>query len=67
MRTYCTLWFFRKFRGRQSLVWKAMVRQHCQYGDECARRIMYDSGLVPPSDDMMPIGVHESKAFLSLP
>ena len=58
--------FFRKFHDQESLLWKAMVRQHCQCGEECARRIMYDSGLVPPSDDMMPVGVHASKALLAL-
>jgi hypothetical protein len=59
--------FFNKFQGRESLVWKAMVRQHCEEGNECARRVMFDAGHTPPSDDLMPVGVHASKAFLSLP
>jgi hypothetical protein len=59
--------FFRKFQGRESLVWKAMIRKHCQDGEECARRLMFAAGQIPPSDDLMPVGVHASRAFLSLP
>jgi hypothetical protein len=29
--------------------------------------MMFDAGHIPPSDDLMPIGMHASKAFLSLP
>jgi hypothetical protein len=59
--------FFRKFQGRKSLVWKAMLKQYCEGGDDCARRIMLDGGQAPLSDDLMPVGVHASKTFLSLP
>ena len=59
--------FFRKFQSRKSLVWKAMVKQHCESGKECVRRLMINNGEAPPSDDLMPVGVHASKAFLSLP
>ena len=59
--------FFRKFQGRESLVRRGMVKKHCQQGEECARRMMFDAGYLPPSDDLMPVGVHASKAFLSLP
>lgn len=59
--------FFRKFKSRTSIVWKSMVKQHCEGGDDCARRLMFNSGEIPSSDDLMPVGVHASKAFLSLP
>lgn len=59
--------FFRKFQSRESLVWRAMVKKHCQQGGECVRRMMIDAGQMYLSDDLMPVGVHASKAFLSLP
>lgn len=59
--------FFRKFQNRQSLIWQTMIQQHCVGGDACARRVMINAGKAPPSDDLMPVGVHASKAFLLLP
>ncbi len=59
--------FFNKFQRRKSVVWKAMVKQHCEDGGDCTRRIMFNDGKIPPSDDLMPVGVHASQAFLSLP
>lgn len=59
--------FFFKFRTRESLVWKGMVKNYCMEGNICARRLIFDAGRVPESDDLMPVGVHASKAFLSLP
>ena len=56
--------FFRKFKGRESIIWKAMVKKHCEEGDDCSRRFMLNSGQKQPSDDLMPVGVHASKAFL---
>ena len=44
-----------------------MVKQYCEGGNECVRRVMFDAGNAPSSDDLMPAGVHASKAFLSLP
>ena len=59
--------FYRKFQGRESLVWKGMIKNYCDNGDECALRVMFDAGQTPPSDDIMPVGTHASQAFLSLP
>lgn len=59
--------FFIKFHGRISFIWKIMVKKHCEDGEDCVRRIMFDAGYAPPSDDLMPVGVHASEAFLSLP
>jgi len=59
--------FFGKFQSRTSLVWKAMIRQHCEGDNDCVRRVMFDAGNAPHSDDLMPAGVHASRAFLSLP
>jgi hypothetical protein len=58
--------FFNKFQSKKSLLWKAMVKQHCEDGGVCVRREMFDDGQTPSSDDLMPAGVNASKAFLSL-
>lgn len=59
--------FFNKFHNRESLIWKAMVKQHCVDGEDCTRRVMFNAGQTPPSDDLMPVGVHASRGFLSMP
>ena len=59
--------FHNKFKSRESLIWQEMVKQHCEDGMLCSRRVMFNSGQKSLSDDLMPAGVHASKAFLSLP
>ena len=59
--------FFRKFHKRKSVVWKGMIKQYCEDGADCTRREMFNAGQAPAVADLMPVGVHASKAFLSLP
>lgn len=59
--------FFLKFHGRKSTVWQGMIKQYCQGGEDCVRRVMLNAGQSPPSADLMPVGVHASRAFLALP
>ena len=59
--------FFRKFQSRKSPVWKTMIKRYCEGDGLCARRIIFNAENAFPSDDLMPVGVHASKAFLSMP
>jgi hypothetical protein len=59
--------FYRKFKSRKSPFWESMVNRYCEGDSLCARRIIFNVKRVFPADDLMPVGVHASKAFLSLP
>lgn len=59
--------FFHKFQSKKSHIWKAMLKQYCLGDGLCARRIIFIAEKTFPSDDLMPVGVHAPKAFLSLP
>ena len=58
--------FYRKFQDREHLFWKTMIMKYCKEGEECTRRLMFDTEEVPVSDDLMPVGVHASRALASL-
>lgn len=59
--------FFHKFQSKKSPVWKAMIKRYCEGDGLCVRRIIFNTEKTFPSDDLMPVGVYASKAFLSLP
>ena len=59
--------FFEAFSGRQSLVWRAIIRNYCEGGAECERQRIYGSqGCRNVPAELMPSGTYASKAFLSL-
>jgi hypothetical protein len=59
--------FFRTFSTKQSFVWKAMIKNYCELGEECVRRNSSEvEGIKNVPAELMPSGTYASKAFLSL-
>lgn len=62
--------FFENFSTKQSVVWKAMIKNYCEIGagDLCERCKTYErDGHKKMPAELMPSGTYASKAFLSLP
>ena len=59
--------FYQEFASRASFIWKAIVKNYCDDGCECARRRIYETeGTKKLPATILPSGSHASKAFLSL-
>ena len=60
--------FFKEFSARESLLWKAMIKNYCDDGKRCVRLKRYEvEGIKDIPMTFMPSGSHVSKAFLALP
>ena len=60
--------FYIKFKSKESLIWKAMIKSYCIDGVDCTRFNTYNKqGFKELPAEIMPSGSRASKAFLSLP
>ena len=44
-----------------------MIQNYCQEEEDCIRKVLFEAGKKPSSNDLMPVGIHALKGFLSRP